>query len=152
VILAAVVVGVVVVVVFLIILALGGAGTGGGTGDSPSPSPIPTPDHASPAPATPIPTTIASVGPASPAASPDPLAGLLMAEYEVQEGEALLAIAERFGVSRRQILLANPGMAESRPYTEAGQVILVPVSAGVSELLLGASPPPGFEGFRGFLD
>jgi LysM repeat protein len=106
---------------------------------------------ASPAP-TPLPTVAASAGSSSPAASADPLAGLRKAEYEVQEGEALLAIAERFGVTRRQILLANPGMAESKPYTEPGQVIIVPVSPEVSELLLAASPPPGFVGFMGFLE
>jgi LysM repeat protein len=151
VILAAIGIAVVAIVIFLLVLVLGG-GTGGGTGASPSPSAVATREPASPAPATATPSVAASAGLASPAASSDPLAGLVMAEYQVQEGEALLAIAERFGVTRRQILLANPGMAESKPYTEAGQVIVVPVSSEVSELLLAPSPPPGFEGFQGFLE
>jgi hypothetical protein len=151
-ILAALAIGVIAVVIFLLVLLLGGGGSGGGTTGSPSPSVVVTPEPPSAPPATPQPTATTSAAVTSPGASSDPLAGLRRAEYVVQEGEALLAIAERFGVTRRQILLANPGMAESKPYTEPGQVIIVPVSGEVSEMLLAASPPPGFEGFGGFLE
>jgi hypothetical protein len=150
--LAAVAIAVIAIVVFMLVLVFGGAGSGGGTASSPSPSVAVTVEPTSAPPATAVPAATASALETSPAASSDPLAGLRMAEYVVQEGEALLAIGERFGVTRRQILLANPGMAEAKPYTEPGQVIIVPVSPEVSEMLLAASPPPGFEGFAGFLD
>lgn len=150
--LAAIGIAVVAATVFLLVLLFGGGGSGGGATGSPSPTPEATiAAHTAP-PATAPPAAATSAGPAGPGVSSDPLAGLSRAEYEVQEGEALLAIAERFGVTRRQILLANPGMAESKPYTEPGQIIIVPVSPEVSELLLSASPPPGFDGFRGFLE
>jgi hypothetical protein len=147
-ILAAVGIGIVAVTVFVLVLVLGGGGPGGGSGSSPSPSPIVTAAPPTAPPASQPPAAVASIDPeASPEASQGGLSGLRMAEYEVQEGEALLAIAERFGVTRRQILLANPGMAETKPYTETGQVIIVPVSPEVAEQLLAASPPPGFIGF-----
>jgi LysM repeat protein len=66
-------------------------------------------------------------------------------EYQVQEGEALIAIAETFGVSRRLIILANEGMSEKKPYTLPGDVIVVPVSPEVAlQLRQASSPPPGF--------
>ena len=48
--------------------------------------------------------------------------------YEVQEGEALLKIAENFQTTRRRILNANPGMVDLTPYVTGGDVIIVPAS------------------------
>jgi LysM repeat protein len=78
-------------------------------------------------------------------ASGPPLAAAARIQYEVQEGEALIAIAETFGTSRREILAANPGMADQRPYTQPGDVIIVPVSAEMSRADVEAVP--GFIGY-----
>jgi phage tail protein X len=61
-------------------------------------------------------------------------------EYQVQEGEALVAIAETFGVSRRAILLANVGMADQKPYTQPGDIIIVPVAAALAPEVIEAVP------------
>lgn len=64
--------------------------------------------------------------------------------YQVQEGEALLKIAETFGVTRRSILMANEGMEDTLPYVEAGKIIVVPVSSELSIEQVEAIP--GYQG------
>ena len=68
----------------------------------------------------------------------------LLILYEVQEGEALLKIADAFGTTRRDILLANEGMQDSKPYVQTGQVIIVPVSPGLS--IEEIESVPGYQG------
>ena len=150
---AAIGIAIVAIIVFFLVLALGGRGDGGGApAASPSAAAIssPTPEptvRPTPTPeATPEATPGTSSAPgSSPAASTPSGAAGAMIEYQVQEGEALIAIAETFGVSRRLIILANEGMAEKKPYTLPGDVIVVPVSADVAlQLRQSSSPPPGF--------
>jgi hypothetical protein len=136
-------VGILVVGLILVAMLLGGGG-------KPAPDASPTPiavGSASP-PASPVDRP--SVAPSQPAvsrapsavpASGRPDAGGTRIEYEVQEGEALIAIAERFGTSRRDILRANPDLAGKKPYTQPGDVIIVPVSAS---LAASAKDVPGF--------
>jgi hypothetical protein len=133
---AAIVIGVVAIVIFVAVLAFSGRGDSGGTPAAspsavasssltarPTARPTPTPE------ATPDTTPGTSAEPgASAAPSMPPVAVGPRIEYQVQEGEALIAIAETFGVSRRLIILANEGMAEKKPYTLPGDVIVVPVT------------------------
>ncbi len=89
---------------------------------------------------TPEPTAAQPTTGASPGPSDAPVIDGPRIEYEVQEGEALIAIAAAFGTSRREILLANPEMAEQRPYTEPGDLIIVPVAADMAEADIEAVP------------
>jgi len=152
---AAIGVAVVAVMILFVILALGGSGDPAGSpGASPSPaiSVSPTTSPSARPTATPPPTSeataVTSAGPgASAAASTLPSTTLRRIEYVVQEDEALIKIAATFGVSRRQIILANEGMAEKKPYTVPGDVIIVPVSAD-----LGAAEIEAVVGFVRFLE
>ena len=45
-----------------------------------------------------------------PSTSGRPVGEAVLVEYEVQEGEALVKIAETFGTTRARILDANEGM------------------------------------------
>jgi hypothetical protein len=148
-ILAAIGIAVVAVIVFLLVLVLGGGGGPIVPDSSPSPSPPMTPALPTAALDTPAPTAAVTADPlASPSGSPAPISDLRLAMYEVQEGEALLAIAETFGVTRRQIILANEGMAEARPYTEPGQTIYVPLGAELTaEQVAAIEALPGFRGY-----
>jgi len=128
---------VVAVVVLIALLALGGPDDPGaipvtspsqGASVSPTTSPTARPT------ATPRPTAgTTAASSAEPAGSALPVDALRRIEYEVQEGEALIRIGATFGVSRRQIILANEGMADKKPYTQPGDVIIVPVAADLSE-------------------
>jgi LysM repeat protein len=145
---AAIGIGLVAVVVFFVVLMLGGSGgPGAGPAASPSPavasSPLPEPTaRLTPSPQpTPDPTPAASSEPgASPATSVPPVAGSRLIEYEVQEGEALLKISQTFGVNRRAIIRANEGMADRKPYTQPGDIILVPVSAQLAAADIESAP------------
>lgn len=84
--------------------------------------------------------------PASPIASVAAPAAEMLVEYEVQEGEALIAIAEAFGTSRRAILVANPDIVDQQPHTKPGDIIIVP-AAGMTVEEIEAMP-----GFRRFVE
>ncbi len=136
------------IVIFIILLAFGlgscsgetavpgadasaspaGQETGEATSEpTPEPTPTPEPDPGS--------TSEATVAPVAPQ---------LAILYEVQEGEALMAIGEKFGVSRRRIIKANEGMEDKKPYVEAGDVIVVPVSSEMTIEQIEAVP--GYQG------
>lgn len=85
-------------------------------GTLPSPTPPSSPDR-SPAPAT---------------ESPEPTPVLVY--YEVQEGETLKIIADRFGIRRNRIAAVND--LGTPPRVETGQVIALPLAPG-------ATLPPG---------
>lgn len=134
----------------ILALALSGGGDGGpGAGASPSAPP------ATIVPATPAPPTeppdLASEAPQTSGApaSGAPSDAPVLIEYEVQEGEALVRIAETFGTTRARILAANdvlePPMRDRDPYTEAGDIIFVPVSPEMSADDIEAQP--GFQGY-----
>jgi hypothetical protein len=132
------------VLVFVIVLVFSG---GGGSGPRPdaSPSAIATLSPSVPPTTTPAPTVRPTSAPSSsPGADPrpsgPPAADGPRIEYEVQEDEALIAIAEAFGTSRREILLANPAIAEKKPYTEPGDIIIVPVSPDMTPADIEAVP------------
>lgn len=95
---------------------------------------------------TPTPTPDPVVG-SSPAATvaPSVAAGPILIRYEVQPGERLERIGERFGIRRRRILRANPGLQDSQPLVETGQLILVPVPATMP--LEDITSEPGFVEF-----
>jgi LysM repeat protein len=126
----------------LVILAFVLATLFGGGGDDPGQGPV---DGASPSPqatmvatdppqptSEPTPQPEGTLDPdSSPLASAVPAQATIPVNYEVQEGEALLAIADKFGVSRRRILRANEGMDEP-PYVEAGDIIIVPAAASLT--------------------
>jgi hypothetical protein len=135
------------IVIFIVALALGGSGGPGvGPDDSPSPAAAssPSPAPTAQATATPRPTPEGTAGPSpGPAGSPvsqPPAGGARLIEYEVQEGEALVRIADTFGVNRRAIIRANEGMAERRPYTQPGDIIIVPVSRAMAAADIEAAP------------
>jgi hypothetical protein len=146
--------------VFLLVLALGrGEESGAGVDPSSSPratlpasataTPRATPGGRATAPA----TAMASTPPgASPTASAAPGSSLPLGsslpvgstdrriEYQVQEGEALLKIAVTFGTTRRAIIRANEGMADLKPYTQPGDIILVPVALELSDEFVATVP------------
>ncbi len=140
-------------VILVVLLALllgscsGGSGTPGPTSDassSPGGSSVPAEDTSPPDP-TPTPRPSLVPGSSGDATAP-PGAGAWVILYQVQEGEALQKIAETFGTSRRDIIRANEGMAEQKPYVETGDVIRVPVSPDLSIEEVESSPPPGYQG------
>lgn len=161
VVIAAIAISALAVLIFALVLLLsGGRGPGPATGASPSPS------VEAPAPTTGVPSVTATPAaeatgdvtpeasieatpdaPASPVASAAPLAAEQLIAYEVQEGEALIAIAEAFGTSRRAILVANPDIVDQQPHTQPGDVIIVPVAASMSVEEIEAKP-----GFRRFVE
>jgi hypothetical protein len=144
VILAAIGIVVLAILVLLVVLAISGTGRPGpGPDASPSSAAL---ASATPEPtATPLPTPDASSVPTALATSSVLAGGGALIEYEVQEDEALIAIAQKFGTSRRAILLANPEIADQRPYTQPGDIIIVPVSADMDPADIEAVP--GFQGF-----
>ncbi len=125
----------VVVVALLLGSCSGGSGTPGASSDATS---VPQESSALGKPTSrPIPTATPSLGPSiAPGGSGDatapPVTGGSVILYQVQEGEALVKIAEAFGTSRRDIIRANEGMADQKPYVETGDVIRVPVSPDLS--------------------
>ncbi len=144
--------GVAILVVVLVLLlgsCSGGSGTPGPTSDATS---VPQGSSAATeATSRPKPTATPTSGPSMvPGSSGDatapPLAAGSVILYEVQEGEALVKIAEAFGTSRRDIIRANDGMADKKPYVETGDVIRVPVSPDLSIEQIESSPPPGYQG------
>jgi hypothetical protein len=51
-------------------------------------------------------------------------------------------------VTRRDVILANEGMAEAKPYTQPGDIIVVPVSPDLSpEAIAAIEALPGFIGY-----
>jgi LysM repeat protein len=77
-------------------------------------------------------------------ATSPPQSGQYLILYQVQEGEALLKIAETFGTTRRNILTANEGMEERTPFVQPGDVIVVPVSSELS--IEQVESIPGYQG------
>jgi hypothetical protein len=161
VVIAAIAIGGLAVLVFALVLLLsGGSGPGASTGASPSPT---ADAAASAAPERSAAGTSAAeasgdvVSEASPGSSPEapalPIASVappvteVLIEYEVQEGEALIAIAEAFGTSRRAILVANPDIVDRQPHTKPGDIIVVPVAASMPVEEIEAMP-----GFRRFVE
>jgi hypothetical protein len=140
--------GLAILAFLIVLLVTGGGGSDPGAASSPSPGPsaaassAPTGVPSAPAEPTPEPTSGASLAPSEVPAIDGP-----RIEYEVQEGEALIAIAATFGTSRREILLANPEMAEQRPYTEPGDLIIVPVAPDMA-----ASDVKAVPGFVRYLE
>jgi hypothetical protein len=135
--------------IILVLLGLALGGSGGGPGADASGSPVPTDPAASTPRATARPTAAASVAPDTSTVPPDLLPGgtAVVIEYRVQEGEALVKIAETFGTTRGRILDANPGMRDRDPYTEPDMIIVVPVSAAMSAADIESRP-----GFVGYVD
>jgi hypothetical protein len=133
---------------FLVFIALVVLLSGGGDGETvpgESASPEPGATQAPAATATSEPTTQATAEPqtttgpratAEPGATLGPIVDAVTAyqliRYEVQEGEALLRIAETFETGRNRIIRANEGMADKKPYTLPGDIIIVPASIELS--------------------
>ncbi len=133
------------VLVLLLGSCSGGSGTPGRTADassSPGSSAVPAAATSRPEP-TPTPKASLLPGGSGDATAP-PQAGARVILYQVQDGEALVKIAETFGTSRRDIIKANEGMADQKPYVETGQVIRVPVSPDLS--LEELESLPGYQG------
>lgn len=153
-IIAAAGVGGIAILVLLLVLVMGScaggdSGTDGAASSEPAtteePQPEPTPE---PEPqATPEPEPEATPE-AEPDATADPDADTatqgLTILYEIQEGEALLRVAETFGVTRRRILRANPGLEEVAPADLPGETIEIPLPAG--SLLEELEALPGYRG------
>lgn len=141
------------ILVFVLAALLGGGGGGSGAPDASSSPALPAATSTVPpsaavvtrAPATAATNTAQPASPATGAQATEPPPAGMRIQYEVQADEALIAIAESFGTSRREILAANPGMAEQRPYTQPGDVIIVPVAPEMSRADIEAVP--GFIGY-----
>jgi hypothetical protein len=127
----------------LVVILLSGGGGGGGAapGLTASPDPAATAAATTGATARATPATSPAAN-ATSGAEATPSAGDAeqLIQYEVQEGEALQAIAATFGTTRRRIIRTNDGMAEKTPYTQTGDIILVPVAAAMTIEELEALP------------
>jgi hypothetical protein len=145
-------VGGVAILVLLVVLLMGSCAGGGSGGEEegtaepaateeprlePTPQPTPAPAEEPTPEVEPDPDATAE-------ADPDAVTQGLTVLYEIQEGEALLKVAENFGVTRRRILRANPGLEEVSPADLPGETIEIPVPAGISLEELEALP-----GYRG---
>jgi hypothetical protein len=125
-------------ILFIIVVVL--LSGGGGGGDAvPAASGSPDPQASEAVAATPDPTPTATPEPqqtlepgTTPGPSVVPVVVEQLIQYEVQEGEALLKIADNFGTTRRRIIRVNEGMADRTPYTLVGDVIIVPASLELS--------------------
>jgi hypothetical protein len=65
--------------------------------------------------------------------------------YEIQEGEALLRVSERFGVTRNRLRRDNPALEDVAPAEMPGMVIEIPMPAGMT--IEEVEALPGFQGF-----
>jgi chemotaxis protein histidine kinase CheA len=145
--------GGVVVLVVVLVLLLGScwsqpAGTSGGATPDPGASAAP----AATTEATDVPTSRPTETAASGSdGSPDPGEAAtgpdVVIRYQVQEGEALLAIADEFGITRRRLQRMNEGLEEIPPAELPGTEILVPVPASMTVEELEALP-----GYLGMAD
>lgn len=72
----------------------------------------------------------------TPEATPEPTATPATTTYAVQEGDTLIAIAQRFGVTVEAIQAANPGVTPEG--LQIGQLLVIPRSDGAPT----APPPP----------
>ena len=106
---------------------------------SPEPTPRPTPEPTPEPEPTPTPDPDATPGPTAEVEAP----GVTIL-YEIQEGEALLKVAETFGITRKRVLRANPGLEDLAPAELPGQIIEIPVSEEMSVEELEALP--GYQG------
>jgi hypothetical protein len=151
VILTAVGIGAVIVLLLLLALALDSCSGDGGSGGDPdasqgpqtteapavTPRPTPTPTPAAEASPTPDPDS-------DPNATPPAEIPTVTILYEIQPDEALLKVAETFGVSRNLLRKVNPGLADLRPAELPGTVIEIPISGDMT--LEAAAELPGYQG------
>ncbi len=142
--------GGVIVVVLLVLLLGSGSGDPSDPVDGTSPEPGASADTertSRPQP-TPTPALTAGAGEVDPDATTPateaPQSEDVAILYEVQEDEKLLAIAERFGTTRRNIIRANEGMEDKRPYVETGDLIVVLISSEMTVEEL--EDIPGYQG------
>jgi hypothetical protein len=112
--------------------------TGEPTGQ-PESTPTPEPEPTAPADPTPTPEPGASSEASEPPGEPE-----IEILYQIQEGEALLKIADAFEITRRRILRSNPGLEEIAPADLAGQIIVIPVPAQMTIEEIEAMP--GYQG------
>jgi hypothetical protein len=132
--------GGILILVVLMLLLFGGdedGESGGSAVASASPEPVAT-ETAEPEPTpepevTPEPTPKLTLDPdGAPNTDLPGSTATIPIRYQVQEGEQLLRIAETFGVSRRRVLRANPGMEDLSPYVQSGDEIIVPASSSMT--------------------
>lgn len=135
--LAAIAVGGIAILVLLLVLLLGScSGEPVGTDDDPTAEP-----QASGAPqATRTPRATARPAPErtpepDPDSTPGPTAegvgGTVTILYQIQEGEGLRKVADTFGITRKRILRANPGLEDIAPADLPGETISIPVPPGM---------------------
>ncbi len=128
-------------ILFILVVILLSGGGGGAPGESPTPDPGATTAATVPATLGPTPQVTPAEGATErPETSPTTDAGTQLIQYQVQEGEALLKIADYFGTSRRNIIRANEGMADKTPYAVTGDIILIPADAAMTVEELEAFP------------
>jgi murein DD-endopeptidase MepM/ murein hydrolase activator NlpD len=120
----------------LLLAGCGGSGEADGT-----PSPSPTSARTS----TPAPTTAAPGSP-TPVASPTPTG--LTFEYEVQAGDTLFDIAQRFGTTVDAIVAAN-GLADPADIA-IGQILIIPGASSTPAPTPSPTPPPANPAGTGF--
>ena len=144
-------IGGVVVLVLLLVLIMGSC-SGGGGGETEEPSGAAPATEQAEATPRPRPTATPERTPdPEPTPTPDPdatarpdVSGLIVL-YQIQEGEALLKIAERFDVTRNRLRRDNPILEDLAPADMPGEVIEIPMPAGLTVEEVEALP--GFQGF-----
>lgn len=139
-------IGGVAVLVLLLVLIMGSCSGGGGETEEPSAEAQPTQGaQATPTPRpTPTPDRGPTPTPDADATEPPDVSGMTVF-YEIQEGEALLKIAERFDITRNRLRKDNPVLEDMAPADMPGEVIEIPMPAGMTVEEVEALP-----GFRGF--
>jgi murein DD-endopeptidase MepM/ murein hydrolase activator NlpD len=122
-------------------LLLAGCGGSGEADETPSPSPSPTAGRTS----TPSPATTAPGSPTR-AGSPTPIG--LTFEYEVQAGDTLFDIAQRFGTTVEAIVEAN-GLVDPADIA-IGQILIIPGASSTPAPTPSPTPPPHNPAGSGF--
>ena len=137
-IIAAAGVGGLVVLVLLLVLIMGSCSGGGGGQEEASPDPQAT-GEAEPTPEPePTPTP-------DPDATDEAVASGMTILYEIQEGEALLKVSERFDVTRNRLKKDNPQLEGVAPADMPGMVVEIPMPASMT--IEEVEAIPGFQGF-----
>ena len=117
----------------LIVLLLTGLAAAGCAGSAPTrpPGSLPAEQPSATGGTVDEPTPVATEG-AEPTATDEPAAQASSVIYIVQEGDTRRSIAEEFGISRRQLAEANPGL-EDGERLEPGDTLTIPLPAGDGE-------------------
>jgi murein DD-endopeptidase MepM/ murein hydrolase activator NlpD len=101
-----------------------------GVSPSQTPTPLQTATSTATKTATVVPTKTPTLTPAPPSATPTPTPPTRPFKYEVQSGDTLWDLADRFGIDVDSIVWSNERLEEDRDAISIGQELLIPPVTG----------------------